>query len=161
MWQVVCYENWWVDISWWRHQMEAFSALLALCAGNSPVTGEFPSQKGQLCGLRCFFDVGPHKLLNRQSNDRWFETTWRSCDVIVMYYLFPFRQSPYAFWNVEWHKIDMFDDITHSRCLSGLRDHACSMLYRAEGLRIGLSPCWFDCDFRVIAIGWPDNGLKL
>ena len=30
---------------WWRHQMEAFSALLALCAGNSPVTGEFPSQR--------------------------------------------------------------------------------------------------------------------
>ena len=28
---------------WWRHQMETFSALLALCAGNSPVTGEFPS----------------------------------------------------------------------------------------------------------------------
>ena len=25
---------------WWRHQMETFSALLALCAGNSPVTGE-------------------------------------------------------------------------------------------------------------------------
>ena len=25
--------------------MEAFSMLLALCAGNSPVTGEFPSQK--------------------------------------------------------------------------------------------------------------------
>ena len=23
-------------ISWWRHQMETFSALLALCAGNSP-----------------------------------------------------------------------------------------------------------------------------
>ena len=23
--------------SWWRHQMETFSALLALCAGNSPV----------------------------------------------------------------------------------------------------------------------------
>ena len=29
----------------WRQQMEAFSALLALCAGNSPVTGEFPSQR--------------------------------------------------------------------------------------------------------------------
>ena len=25
--------------------MESFSALLALCAGNSPVTGEFPAQK--------------------------------------------------------------------------------------------------------------------
>ena len=31
--------------SWWRHQVETFSALLALCAGNSPVTCEFPSQR--------------------------------------------------------------------------------------------------------------------
>ena len=29
----------------WRHQMETFSALLAFCAGNSPATGEFPSQR--------------------------------------------------------------------------------------------------------------------
>ena len=31
--------------SWWRHQMEPFSALLALYMGNSPVTDEFPSQR--------------------------------------------------------------------------------------------------------------------
>ena len=31
--------------SWWRDQMETFYALLALCAANSPVTGDFPSQK--------------------------------------------------------------------------------------------------------------------
>ena len=29
---------------WWRNQMETFSALLAICAGNSPVSGEFPAQ---------------------------------------------------------------------------------------------------------------------
>ena len=28
---------------WWRHQMETFSASLAFCVGNSPVTGWFPS----------------------------------------------------------------------------------------------------------------------
>ena len=33
----------WPD-PWWCHQMETFSALLALGMGNSPVTGEFPSQ---------------------------------------------------------------------------------------------------------------------
>ena len=33
------------DTLWWRHQMETFSVLLAFCAGNSPVTGEFPSQR--------------------------------------------------------------------------------------------------------------------
>ena len=27
----------------WRHQMGTFSALLSLCAGNSPITSEFPS----------------------------------------------------------------------------------------------------------------------
>ena len=34
-----------LQITWWRHQMETFSALLAICAGNSPVPGEFPSQR--------------------------------------------------------------------------------------------------------------------
>ena len=31
--------------TWWRHQMETFTALLAICAGNSPITGEFPTQR--------------------------------------------------------------------------------------------------------------------
>ena len=31
--------------TWWRHQMETFSAILFLCVGNSPVTSEFPSQR--------------------------------------------------------------------------------------------------------------------
>ena len=29
-------------ISWWRRQMETFSALLALCVGNSPVSAQRP-----------------------------------------------------------------------------------------------------------------------
>ena len=32
-------------LPWWRHQIETFVALLAICAGNSPVTGEFPTQR--------------------------------------------------------------------------------------------------------------------
>ena len=43
---------------WRRHTMETVSALLALCEGNPPVTGGFPSQTasnvGSLCVLRCF-----------------------------------------------------------------------------------------------------------
>ena len=41
------------DISWWRHQMETFSALLALCAGNSPVPVNSP-HKGQWRGSFMF-----------------------------------------------------------------------------------------------------------
>ena len=32
-------------ITWRRHHMETFSVLLAICLGNSPVTGEFPPQR--------------------------------------------------------------------------------------------------------------------
>ena len=35
-------------------QMETFSALLAICAGNSPVTGEFPTQRASNAELWCF-----------------------------------------------------------------------------------------------------------
>ena len=31
--------------SWWRHQMETFSASLGIYAGNSPVTDDFPTQR--------------------------------------------------------------------------------------------------------------------
>ena len=37
--------QWSSSLLWWRHQIETFSALLAICAGNSPVTGEFPAQR--------------------------------------------------------------------------------------------------------------------
>ena len=42
-----------MKISWWRHQMETFSALLALCAGNSPVPVNSP-HKGQWRGVLMF-----------------------------------------------------------------------------------------------------------
>ena len=40
-------------ISWWRHQIETFSALMVLCWGNSPVSGDFP-HKGQWRGAFVF-----------------------------------------------------------------------------------------------------------
>ena len=39
--------------TWWRHQMETFSTLLALCAGNSPVPVNSP-HKDQLRGALMF-----------------------------------------------------------------------------------------------------------
>ena len=50
-------------ITWWRHQMETFSALLAICAGYSPVIGEFPTQKPVTRSFDGFFDL--------RLNERW------------------------------------------------------------------------------------------
>ena len=72
-------------LSWWRNQMETFSALLALCEGNSPVTGEFPSQRPVTRSLDVFFDLRLNKGLSKQSWGWWFETSsrslWRHCNV--------------------------------------------------------------------------------
>ena len=37
--------------------METFSALLALCEGNSPVVGEFPAQRPVTRSFDVFFDL--------------------------------------------------------------------------------------------------------
>ena len=56
---------------WWRHQMETFSALLALCVGNSPVTGEFPSQRPVTRSFGVFFGLSLNQRLskNREAGD--------------------------------------------------------------------------------------------
>ena len=63
--------------SWWRHQMEIFSALLAICAGNSPVPGEFPIQRPVTRSFDVYFDLRPNKRLSKQWWGWWFET--QSC----------------------------------------------------------------------------------
>ena len=52
--------------AWWRHQMETFSALLAICAGNSPVPGEFPAQRPVTWTFDVFFDMCLNKRLSKQ-----------------------------------------------------------------------------------------------
>ena len=83
---------WWHDTlsigpmpePWWRHQMETFFALLALCVRNSPVTGEFLTQRPVTWSFDVFFDLRPNKRLSKQSWDWWFEmpsrSLWRHCN---------------------------------------------------------------------------------
>ena len=71
--------------AWWRHQMETFSALLALCAGNSDTgPGEFPAQRPVTQNFDVFFDLRPNKRLSNQAWSWWFETPswswWRQCN---------------------------------------------------------------------------------
>ena len=66
-----------INGTWWRHQMETFSALLAIYAGNSPVPGEFPAQRPVTRNFDVFFDLRLNKLLSKQSWGWWFEMASR------------------------------------------------------------------------------------
>ena len=67
--------------------METFSALLVLCAGNSSVTGEFPTQRPVTRNFDVFFDLRRNKQLSKQSRRRWFQTPehslWRHCNAML------------------------------------------------------------------------------
>ena len=106
------YCNLWLQLErsenpWWRHQMKTFSALLAICAGNSPDTiwchwatvskpvwsvvtalpifpCEFATQRPVTRSFGVFFDLRLNKRLSKQSWGWWFETLsrslWRHCN---------------------------------------------------------------------------------
>ena len=87
LWIQQCQYRWlarYYGNSWWRHQIETFSALLAICAGNSPVTGEFPAQRPVTRSFDVFFDLRLNKRLSKQWWGWWYGTPsrplWRHCN---------------------------------------------------------------------------------
>ena len=67
--------------------METFSALPAICAGNSSVPGEFTTQRPVTRTFDLDFDLRPNKRLSKQSWGWWFETPlyplWRHCNDVA------------------------------------------------------------------------------
>ena len=61
-----------------------FSTLLVICAGNSPVTGEFHAQRPVTRSFDVFFDLRLNKRLRKQWREWWFDTPsrslWRHCN---------------------------------------------------------------------------------
>ena len=107
---------------WWRHQMEIFSALLAFCAGNSPVTGEFPAQRPVTRTFDVLFDLCLNQQLSKQWRRRWFGTPsrslWRHFNVlgaydkltmasalVTLYYTHEYRQTSLYDFIVTWLEI--------------------------------------------------------
>ena len=67
--------------------MESLSALLAFCAGNSVVTGEFSAQRPVTRSFDVFLDLRLNKRLNKQWWGWWFGTPsrkfWRYCNDVL------------------------------------------------------------------------------
>ena len=69
------------DVIKWKH----FSAFLSICAGNSPVTGEFPAQRPVTRSFDgFFFNLSMNKRLSKQWWCWWLESPsrllWRHCN---------------------------------------------------------------------------------
>ena len=87
--RTVYFRSPWTQLTWWRHLMETFSALLALCAGNSPVPVNSP-HKGQWRGALMFSLI--YAWINDWVNNREAGDLRRQrghYDVIVMNAMHP------------------------------------------------------------------------
>ena len=66
-----------------------FPRYWPFCEGNSPVTGEFPSQRTVTRSF-VFFDLHLNNRLSKPSRRRWFETQslplWRPYDILHGYF---------------------------------------------------------------------------
>ena len=74
--------------------MKTFSALLALCARNSSVTGEFPSQRPVTRSFDVFFGLHLNKRLSKQSNAGDLRRHCANRDVFVMFAAAPHVDNP-------------------------------------------------------------------
>ena len=111
------------DISWWRHQMETFSALLAICAGNSPVTGDFPAQRPETRSVDVFIDVHFNELLSKQIEEQASKPVGR----MVYFLLITFVPAQKLFVNIYMHNFIwelLWDDFV----FFGLPIVSCSMI---------------------------------
>ena len=85
-----------------------FPVLLAICAGNSPVTGECPLQRPVTRCFDIFFDLHLNKPMSKQPRRQWFETLsrslWFHCNdacksVFTMEILIIWTYLVYASWH--------------------------------------------------------------
>ena len=70
--------------------METFSTLLAICAGNSPVTSEFPAQRPVTRRFNVFFDLRLNKRDLRRHRAHY--------DVTVMQTQYKPNTKPHAYF---------------------------------------------------------------
>ena len=151
MYTTACKNAFCHSFSWWRHQMETFSASLALCAGNSPVTGEFPSQRPVTRGFDVFFGLLLNKRLSKQSWGWWFETPscslWRHDNIHQRYLKIPESGSRVYPYMCIYHRSDwllqQFEEWTSReshRETPACAKHSCQINFQSETVK-SHNPC--------------------
>ena len=84
-----------IILTWWRHQMETFSALLALCAGKSPVSVELPFTKAIDAQLWCFLwslsEIGIKKYNNFNARKSSLNIVYKTATISFVTQWAPWR----------------------------------------------------------------------
>ena len=124
--------------------METFSASLAHCTGNSPVTGEFPSQRPVARSFDIFFDMHLNKRVSELSKPWWFKTPssslWRHYDDAHFESFFLFQGDTGS--QVRNCKREAYDDQKWELTLQNLNEHVIHVGWVGKPLQLDCHSLW-------------------
>ena len=116
--------------------METFSALLVLCAGNSPVTGEFPAQRAVTRSVCVFIDQRLNKRLSIPLWGWWIEKPsrplWCHCNGSRLMLRYSQLRSHLNFLDISLWAIARFESVSnacHNVCSLGCSVDLCELVY--------------------------------
>ena len=142
-----------INRAWRRHEMETFSASLALCEGKLPVTGYVSW---------CFSHFRPKELFSKHSNGRWSGTPWRSCDISGMEFCIIYQDLLHSFVPLQWRHNERGGLLNH-RCLDCLLNrlfrHSSWIFLIFEQLQNYVHECLIEDNsslFKLMAWQWTD-----
>ena len=83
---------------------EKIFRVTGLCAGNSPVTGEFLAQRPVTRSFDVLFDMRQNKVLSKPSERRWFEmpscSSWCHCNDLRIRVFLKLVYNDMLLWNL-------------------------------------------------------------
>ena len=131
--------------------MEAFSQLLALCAGNSPVPGDFPAQRPVTRSVDVFFDLRLNKRISKQLWSWWFDTAscplWRHCNAClssVWFYtgIYCYTIQAHYLMDCKWGMRHSLWLVGFLACVIGSSKYKLRGSYRFSAFRVRCNALW-------------------
>ena len=106
-----------MHITWWRHQMKTFFALLALCAGNSPATGGFTSKRPMTWSFNAVFDLSLNKPLSKENaSDLRRHRAHYDVNVMRIIRSLKWKKSPISLDHLKMNFLDKYIIFKRSEC---------------------------------------------
>ena len=141
--------------------MGTFSVLLALCAGNSPVTGDFPTRRPVTRNFDVFFDLHMNKRLSKQSWVWWSDTIsrllWRYCNVCLLWHLlYGFQYHPEFDYTPQQSvmRVEILRSVPHGYILCPVCDESLTIWINRPSFTVSMEDRLMCCLYLNVNADW-------
>ena len=132
--------------------------VTGICAGNSPVPGEFPTQRPVTRSFDVFSDLRPNKRFSKNWWGWWFETPshplWRHCNAVLYtsyangFFLY-IAVLPAKFQHCWTARLSVMDDRNVARFMAYLLSSDIPNTHNKMSILLGVENMWLLSKFKT------------